>query len=146
LHGTRITCIITALATWNQLRQYLQETYKHEPFGDQGGLRMLFDLGQGRSQVIVIEPQLLMDGEEEWAVIESPIGDIRQIDLLQALQEMGTKVCGGLAAAGNAPDLLVMRHAVPLANLDLNEFERPIGLLLHSADALERQLVGEDRF
>ena len=134
------------MATWDQLRQYLQETYEHEPFGDQGGLRMLFDLGQGRSQVIVIEPQRLMDGHEEWAVIESPIGDLRQIDLPRALREMGMKVCGGLAAAGNAPDLLVMRHSVPLANLDMNEFERPIRLLLHSADALERELVGEDRF
>lgn len=134
------------MATWNQLRQYLQETYKHEPFGDQGGLRMVFDMGEGRSQVIVIEPQRLMGGDEEWAVIESPIGDMRQIDLSRALEEMGTKVCGGLAVAGNAPDLLVMRHAVPLANLDMNELERPIGLLLHSADALERELVGEDRF
>jgi hypothetical protein len=32
------------VATWDQLRPYLQDTSEHEPFGDRGGVRMLFDL------------------------------------------------------------------------------------------------------
>jgi hypothetical protein len=35
---------------------------------------------------------------------------------------------------------------VPLANLDINEFERPLHLITVAADQLEKDLVGGDAF
>jgi hypothetical protein len=34
----------------------------------------------------------------------------------------------------------------PLANLDLNELERPLQLVLNTADVLENQFSGQDLF
>ena len=52
-------------------------------------------------------------------------------------------VCGGIAAMG---DLVTVRHSVPLLNLDINEFERPLGLVTGTADRLEQQFQGGDQF
>ena len=53
----------------------------------------------------------------------------------------------GPPAPGLVPGLsgyVTLRHAVPLANVDANEFEVPMKLVLHSADVLERKLTGAD--
>jgi hypothetical protein len=42
--------------------------------------------------------------------------------------------------------VLTIRHAVPLANLNINEFERPLSLVTNTADQLERQLTGADEY
>ena len=47
-------------------------------------------------------------------------------------------VCGGLALAG---DNLTLQHAIRLVNLDVNEFERPLQLVMSSADELEVSLT-----
>lgn len=52
-------------------------------------------------------------------------------------------MCGGLAIVN---DFLMVRHTVPLLNLNLNEFERPLLLVTTTADDLEQELVGGDRF
>jgi hypothetical protein len=39
---------------------------------------------------------------------------------------------------------LIYRHAVPLANLDVNEFERPLELVTLAADRLEHSISGGD--
>lgn len=45
------------------------------------------------------------------------------MDLSRALKEIGETVCGGMALMGK---LVTFRHAVPLLNLNINEFERPL--------------------
>ena len=42
------------------------------------------------------------------------------------------------------PRLVGLRHAVPLANLDLNEFNHPLSIVTGSADELEEMLTGRD--
>jgi hypothetical protein len=50
-------------------------------------------------------------------------------------------VCGGLAIYG---EFLAIRDALPLANMQINELERPLRLITATADALEKQFVGVD--
>ena len=52
-------------------------------------------------------------------------------DLQRALEKVGGVVCGGAAIAS---EHLLIRHAVPLANLNINEFERPLVLVTTTAD------------
>ena len=52
-------------------------------------------------------------------------------------------VCGGVAVIN---DVVIFRHSVPLANLDVNEFERPLHLVTMAADYLETQVTGLDQF
>lgn len=56
---------------------------------------------------------------------------------------MRETVCGGIGTAG---ELVTVRHAAPLLNLDINELERPLLLVMTTADRLERQFQGGDTF
>lgn len=52
-------------------------------------------------------------------------------------------VCGGIALTG---DLVVLRDAVPMSNLDISELVQPIELIVNAADQSERQFAKVDRF
>ena len=50
---------------------------------------------------------------------------------------------GGISKVG---DLITFRHSVPLADLQPSEFERPLQLVVGTADRLESKLTGKDAF
>ena len=106
-------------------------------------LGLVFNLDEARWQTVHLWRQALADGAEEWMQIESPIGRIGEGDAVAVLREVGNMVCGGVATLG---DLLVLRHSVPLANVDLNGIEHPLRLVVVSADRLERRYTGRDEF
>ena len=81
---------------------------------------------------------------EHWIQIESPFGELGQVDLSAALQAVGNTVCGGMALAGGT--LVTFRHSVPLEDLSINEFEAPLALVTGTADRLEQSLTGGDKF
>jgi hypothetical protein len=121
------------MATWSALTEYVRSHYKiseEKP----GSLKLVFDLGNLRSQVVFLWRMTLNDGTEDWVQIESPFG---------RLDSMGETVCGGIAALG---EFVTVRHSVPLLNLDINEFERPLVLVTGTADRLEQQFQGGDQF
>jgi hypothetical protein len=84
-----------------------------------------------------------MNGEEEWVQIESPIAELDSVNLQQVLEEVGDVVCGGAALTGGH---VTIRHAVPLLNLNVNEFTRPLVLVTSTADHLEQKLAGSDKY
>lgn len=130
------------MASWSELVSYVRSNYK---VADEApnGIKMIFNTGGLRSQVVFLWRQVLMNGSEEWVQIESPFGGVGSMDLRRALEAVGGKVCGGAAVDG---DLVLLRHSVPLANLDINEFERPLALVTTTADELEKTLVGGDAY
>jgi len=131
-----------AMATWSTLTEYVRSHYK---IADEkpGSMKLIFDVGDLRSQVVFLWRMSLLDGEEEWVQIESPFGRLDSINLRGAIDAMGKTVCGGIAAMEG---LVTVRHSVPLLNLDINEFERPLGLVTGTADRLEQQFQGGDQF
>ncbi len=134
------------MASWQQLKQYVYEKYVVSQ-DVEVGLKLEFVGSDNRSQLVFITHQQLMDGAEDWVTIESPVARIGEIDIERALVEAGKLVCGGLGAALADPTILVLRHAVPLENLDINEFERPLQLVIGTADAFELELTGgRDQF
>jgi hypothetical protein len=129
------------MATWADLSAFIHSQYKvssEKP----GILGLAFETG-GRSQMVIITHHALMGGTEEWAQVESAFAQVGEVDLLRVIQEVGTKVVGAL---GMVDDLLTVRHALPLANLDINEIVRPLELVTSTADRLEAMFVGGDRF
>ncbi len=130
------------MTTWNDLVSYVRNNYKvAEERPDM--IKLIFELGGMRSQVVLIWHLRLGQSNEEWAQIESPFGEFGTVDLGAALQEIGGTVCGGLAMAGN---LVTFRHSLPLENLSISEFESPLGLVTGTADRLEQMFTGGDRF
>jgi hypothetical protein len=131
------------MASWEQLRQYTRSTYQiSEELPE--AFTMVFEVRGGRTQLVFITHYTLMDDQEDWVVIESPFGEIGMVDLSAAVTAAGKIVCGGVGLYQGR--YLVLRHAVPLENLDVNEFERPLRLITTSADILEAQLTGRDEF
>jgi hypothetical protein len=130
------------MATWADVVSYVHSNYKiaaEEP----NMMKLIFETGNLRSQMVLLWHMTLQDGREEWIQIESPFGELASTDLAKAVREVGNTVCGGLACAG---DFVTFRHSLPLDNLNINEFERPLALVTSTADRLESALTGGDRF
>ena len=96
----------------------------------------------GRGQVAMVSLRVDQEGAE-WAEIFSPIGPLDDVDLIAAVIAVHGAAVGGLSSAS---DLVGIRHSVPLASMDLEEFDRPLRLVLTSADYLEQALLGRDEF
>jgi hypothetical protein len=133
------------LANWEQLKKFVHDNYVvSDDVG--GGLKLEFVGEDKRTQLMFITYFSLNNGSEGWVTLESPVGKTSEIDLTRALAGAGGVVCGGLALWDADPNLVMMKHALPLENLDANELVRPMQLLATSADKLEQELTGEDRF
>ncbi|WP_345632565.1 hypothetical protein [Rugosimonospora acidiphila] len=130
------------MTTWTSLVEYVRSNYKISDEKDDR-VKLIFEVGDMRTQVVFLWRQVLGEGTEEWLQIESPVGKVDSLNLRAVLEEVGGKVCGGGAIIDGH---LFIRQSMPLADLDINEFERPLSLITSTADRLERQFVGGDEF
>jgi len=135
------------VATWQDLTAFIREEYeviRYEP--DEIRIRMIFGADEeteGRGQIVVIAHEVL-DQKEDWVQIVTPFARTNEVNLLDVLKEAGnTIVVGGLVAMG---EYLVLRHSLPLVNLDINEFTDPLELVAGSAELLEQQFTGRDDY
>ena len=137
------------MATWRELVAFIRSEY--EVIGDEPDeIRILVrynpddeDERSGRSQMVVVAREVL-DRRETWVQIASPFARVQEVDLRAVLEEVGnTTVVGGVALIG---EYVVLRHSLPLVNLDINEFVDPLELVTGSAEMLERQFIGRDDF
>ncbi len=130
------------MATWQDLVSYINNNYK---VADQSGgmVKLIFEMDDLRSQVVLVSMATLAGGSEEWALVQSPFGKVGAVDLGAVLQYLSDVVCGGVARVG---DLLTIRHAIPLADMSISEFERPLRLVMLTADTVEKMFVGGDAY
>ena len=131
------------MSAWQNLINYIESNFRvadhvRSDNGDVIGLRLHFSVADDRKQVVFVFVQTLMDGDEEWIEIESPIGRFGEISLADALEKTSNMVCGNLGKTG---DHVTLVHSAPIENLDVNEFERPLRLivtcLLYTSDAAD---------
>lgn len=129
------------MASWEQLKTYIGSNYKiTEDSGDL--LKLLFSTNNDRSQLVFVNHAVTGSGIE-FAVIASPIANVGAVELNSVLRETSEYLVGGVVIYG---DLLMLRHAVPLADLDAGDFEIPLHLVVGAADGIEAKFVGSDRF
>jgi hypothetical protein len=133
------------VADWRSFKALVKSTYRVSHERDDM-LQLIVDTERGRSQVVYLWHRRLVKGTEDWLVIESPFAEVEEVSgdrLLDVLNEAGELACGGIVVVGK---FAVVRHAVPLVNLDVNEFNRPLELVTVAADRLERIVSGDDRY
>ena len=131
------------VATWQDVKDYITSNY--EISQDIGrGLKLEFRYAGGRSQMVFVTHFVLENGREDWVIVESPFGEFGKVDLGKALNAVADMVCGGMGLMMGR--YVTLRDAVPLENLDVNELERPLHLVMSSADELEAALTGRDEF
>ena len=129
------------MATWQQLKEYIRSKYSvTEDSGDL--LKLVFNTQYGRSQMVLVAHSVT-GTDLEFATIASPFATVGSVELNAVLREVSEYVVGGAAIYG---DLLMVRHAVPLASLDADDFESPLHLVIGAADAIEAKFVGSDAY
>jgi hypothetical protein len=136
------------LADWGDLVSYIRYSYdviQYKP--DEVRIRVSFAEDEedllGRRQIMVVAHEVL-DRREDWVQIATPFARVGQVDLREVLAEAGhTTVVGGIVLMG---DYLVLRHSLPLINLDINEFTDPLQLVASAAEELERRFTGRDDY
>jgi hypothetical protein len=129
------------MATWESLRQYIHSRY--QVIDEQPGvLRMMFDLGNGRSQNVLVSGKAV--GTYEYMVIWTPVCNESQISARDALVRNANMAIGSL---GLVPDgTIILRHSAPLKDLETDEFDIPLQAITQAGDMLERELAVADRF
>jgi hypothetical protein len=129
------------MATWESLRQYIYSRYQvleEQP----GVLRMMFDVGGGRTQNVLVSGKNV--GAFEYLVIWTPICHESQISARDALVRNASMPIGSL---GLVPDgTIILRHSAPLKDLEPDEFDVPLQAITQGGDMLERELAVVDRF
>ncbi|NKQ58966.1 hypothetical protein HFP15_39600 [Amycolatopsis sp. K13G38] len=135
------------MATWRELQTFIRQSYRvirDEPEEIRIRLRFRRDADEEeRTQMVVIAREVL-DKREEWVQIATPFARADEVDLRAVLAEIGhTTVVGGAVIMG---DWIVLRHSLPLVNLDINEFTDPLELVTGAAETLEEQITGRDDY
>lgn len=132
------------MATWDDLAAFVRDEYdvlSETP----GEIRILytFDEESERTQVMIVAREEL-DRKYEWVQIATPIGLAADVDLKALLEAIGhTTIACGAAIIG---EHVVVRHSLPLENLDINEFVDPFTLIAGAADELESEFFGGDHY
>jgi hypothetical protein len=127
------------MQTWNDLKSYVRANYKVDDESPEM-MRLTFGLDGGRRQIVFLFRAATQSGTE-WVQIESPIGSIDRVPFIPLMRLVAETVCGGVSSID---DMLVYRHAVPLADMDVEQFEAPLRMVTGTADNLERHLLGLD--
>ena len=136
------------MADWGDLIAYIRHSYdviQYKP--DEVRIRVSFAEDEedilGRRQIMVVAHEIL-DRREDWVQIATPFARVEQVSLHEVLTEVGnTIVVGGVVLMG---DYVVLRHSLPLINLDINEFTDPLDLVASGAEQLERRFTGRDDY
>lgn len=130
------------MASWEQLTRYVRMKYEIQDESEDE-LRILYAFEDERTQVVLLRHEPMRNGDD-WVQIASPCGDASKVDLMGVLTEIGenSAACGAAVING----YLIVRHALPLANLDFNELDEPLELLANTADIVEETYFGGDSF
>lgn len=130
------------MASWGDLVAFVRSEY-HVVKVEPDEVRVIVEFDDERRQMVILCREVL-DKREEWVQIASICGRADQVDLRTLLAELGdTSVVGGAVILG---DHIVLRHSLPLENLDINEFVDPLALIAGTADELEEKFVGGDGY
>jgi hypothetical protein len=128
---------------WGQLRQHVKSRFTVADEGDDF-IAVVFGIDNGRrSQLASVNRVTLMDGAEEWAIIQSPVGRLADADTTVAVRAVEGLIVGGLA---RGLDMVMVRHAMLLTDFDEAEFDDVIVQVALVADGLEERLLGRDEF
>jgi hypothetical protein len=130
------------VATWGDLVAFVRSEFRVTRV-EPGEIRIELEFDDERRQAVIVQREVL-DKREEWVQIASPCGKAAEVNLLGLLTELGNAaVVGGAVVMG---EYVVIRHSLPLENLQINEFVDPMTLLAGTADELEEMFTGGDGY
>ena len=130
------------MATWNDVVAHLNSKYKCKNQSETL-IGLNFTMPENRSQIVWVETR----GDEgfgEWVIISSAVAGVDQVKNLEKIcRAVNNSFIGGAVIEG---DYILIRDAFPLANLDVNELEQPLHLITLTAEVIEKNITGGDKF
>jgi hypothetical protein len=130
------------VATWGDLVAFVRSEFRVTRV-EPDEIRIELEFEDERRQAVIVQREVL-DKREEWVQIASPCGKAAEVNLLALLTQLGdAAVVGGAVVMG---EYVVIRHSLPLENLQINEFVDPMTLLAGTADELEEMFTGGDGY
>ena len=127
------------MATWQDVTTVLTnaKTHKAEMVND-SLLKTLIPTSDGRTQLVWVEH---VNGDAVFSSVVCKIDDVNLVALFKS--DVLKSISYGLSSIG---EHLVMRHAAPLENMDVNELAQPIVQLAIFGDILEAAITGQDAY
>jgi len=119
------------MATLNEALSHIKANYIFEETGSV--LKLEFTVEGNRSQVV------WAGGSDELLFVSSPFAIGTKPEIVLSLTE------GMFLGIGRNGDVYVVRHALPLADVDASEIDFALKIVAIEADKLESQ-IGGDRF
>ncbi|GLZ41339.1 hypothetical protein [Actinokineospora sp. NBRC 105648] len=135
------------MATWADLARFVRGEYEVISENDEEiRIQVNFeDVNEEdeRTQIIILAREIL-DAKHEWVQLATPVGLVERADLKALLTEIGlSSIACGAAIMG---EHVVLRHSLPLKDLDIHEFTDPLELLAGTADQIEEMFFGGDQY
>lgn len=130
------------MKTWADVQSHLGTKYaEHISVVNPNLLALDFPCSGGRAQRILISTFEAMG--KGWVLFRSRVCERSRIDPEEALRRNSGFAVGFLAIAEDFYELV---YTTQLNTLDLDELELPIHVLTDTADQLEREFTGGDRW
>lgn len=120
------------MATWAEVQGYVHSNYQvsREPNDEMLGL--LFDTGEGRSQMVYVHH--VFGHGHEWVRVVSLVGELTDVELNFAMAISASFVGASLQMTGDS--LAVVNYQL-LATIDAPEIDLSLTIVAMGADALE---------
>jgi len=128
------------VATWQDVQNLLKNRYVLAE--DRQNLMALdFECDGGRVQRILVSPFTALG--KSWILFRSRVCERSRLDPAEALRRNSGFAVGFLALADDFYEIV---YTTLLETLDVDELAIPLRALSDTADALERELTGTDRW
>lgn len=128
------------MASWNDVRKHLRTRFRLAV--DEPNLVAVdFECAAGRAQRVLVSAfEALGKG---WVLFRSRVCEQARLDPVEALRRNAGFAVGFLSLAEGHYEVC---YTAQLDTLDIDELELPLLALSDTADALERELTGVDRW
>lgn len=128
------------MATWTDVQKHLRGKYRLS--ADEPNLVAIdFETTQGRAQRILVSSFDALG--KSWVLFRSRVCEESELDPVDALRRNAGFAVGFLALAEGHYEVV---YTAQLGTLDINELEVPLDALTVTADELEKELTGRDRW
>lgn len=129
------------MATWKQVRDYIQSNYNSAEYSEKGDfLSLVFEIDEERSQMVFVD-RSKSEGGSNWIDISSAVGEVSKNDIFDLLEDLDDYVCGGAVKIDNE---IWIRNRILLESIDCPTIDNVMGIIAGIADDLEDKYVGGD--
>lgn len=128
------------MPTWSEIQEYARSKYKLAS-DDKDSFKLVFEYDNDRLQAVIVSRFEAID--REWCDFASACCKKDQMSPEVALEKNFQFAVGAIALD---KDIYVVRYAVQMATMDMEEFELPLHVVASTADKLEQEFASGDDF